>query len=167
MQRLAFIQGAASDLIQSELRTFGLKLLGQGLPVAGMTEVMAERSDDTQILQDIASPQQFQIFQDLGKLSQACSLDSTGLSEAAGFVEAQMEKPCALLVVNKFGKEEAERRGFCNVFRKAMLLDIPVLTSVNPNFNPQWQDFSGGLACRIGCTAEAIEHWWQAAKSLS
>lgn len=77
-----------------------------------------------------------------------------------------MEKPCALLIVNKFGKEEAEGRGFTNVFRKAILLDLPVLTSVNPNFNEPWLEFSGGLACRIDCTPQAIEHWWQGVKAV-
>ncbi len=131
--------------------------------VAGMVEVEERRpgaAPEMSVIENLVSGARYIIYQDLGTGSQSCSLDSTGLSASAGELEAALSERCALVIISKYGKEEAAGRGFCSAFRKAILLDLPVLTSVNPIFEADWQDFSGGLGTRLAPCESALQQWW-------
>lgn len=85
------------------------------------------------------------ISQSLGPGAQGCRLDSQALERAAGLAEATL--PAAdLLIVNKFGKVEAEGRGFRPLIGRAMLQGVPVLTAVAPAQRSDFLDFAGDLA---------------------
>lgn len=160
---IGFLQGAAGPVIQNIMRDFGRALLRRGIAVAGMVEAEGtdfDSSPDLSAIEDLATGRRFNLYQDLGTGSQSCSLDSIGLSDAAGALESALGQSCALVIISKFGKEEAAGRGFSAAFQKAVLLGVPVLTSVNPMFDADWQDFSGGMAVRISPGASALEHWW-------
>ena len=43
----------------------------------------------------------------------------------------------------------------------ALLLGVPVLTSVNPQFDAEWQDFTGGMAMLLPLEAATLRAWWQ------
>lgn len=163
--RLAYVQGASSSSIQEELRRFGRLLLQRGFAVAGMTEVpsvhQTAMDDGTAIIQDLCSGQEYTIYQDLGSSSLSCSLDSTGLTAAAGALEAALQSPCDLVIISKFGKEEIAGRGFCDAFRLAFLKDIPVLTSVNPLFGREWSAFTADAGLKLGASPGEITLWWE------
>jgi hypothetical protein len=52
------------------------------------------------------------IGQNLGALSKGCRLDPAGLEQAVGLVAHALEAGPRLLIINKFGKQEADGRGF-------------------------------------------------------
>ncbi|MFT3673459.1 DUF2478 domain-containing protein [Aestuariivirga sp.] len=158
---IGYVQGASGKVVQAVIRAFGLSLLNAGIDVLGMTEVPGAEVGGDAVMRDLQSRSEFDLYQSLGRGSQSCSLDSVGLTEAAGFLEATLHPGADLLIINKFGKEESLGRGFSGAFRKAMLLDIPLLTSVNPVFETDWQAFTGGLAQRLPPSVEAISAWWQ------
>lgn len=91
------------------------------------------------------------ISQSLGRLSDGCRLDTGGLEDAVGRVTAALHAPQKprLLIVNKFGRQEAEGRGFRPVIAEALGAGIPVLTGVG-------HDHAGGFAAFAGDMAEAL-----------
>ncbi|MFN3461522.1 MAG: DUF2478 domain-containing protein [Oceanibaculum sp.] len=113
----------------------------------------------TMRLRDLDSGALHGISQDLGRFSEGCRLDSAALSEAAGRLEAALEAGADLLVVNRFGKAEADGSGLRPVIARAMAAGIPVLVPVREDYAPAWADFHGGMADSLPAEAEAVLDW--------
>jgi len=100
------------------------------------------------------------ISQDLGELSTGCRLDSAAL-EAATAEAAAHSDGATVLVVNKFGKHEAEGRGFVPLIVEAMENDKPVVIGVNGLNLDAFLSFSGGMAERLVADPHGIVQWVQ------
>jgi hypothetical protein len=61
------------------------------------------------------------ISQDLGRASRGCRLDRRPWKKQVGLVSASMVQGADLLIINKFGKHEAEGRGFRMVVAEALI----------------------------------------------
>lgn len=147
--------------VAARLRADGWQLAGavqvNGPPVEG-------RACDMD-LHVLAGAEVVRISQNLGALSRGCRLDPTGLEQAVGLVEAALHgvpQP-RLLIVNKFGKQEAEGRGFRPVIGQALAAGLPVLTAVNATNALRFEDFAGGLAVPVAEDVEAVLRWCRAA----
>lgn len=115
-------------------------------------------------LTDIASTEQFGISQALGSLSEGCRLDPRGLVEAGSRIEGAIAIDADLLILNKFGKAEAEEGGgLRTVVARAVELGIPVLTAVRPPYEQSWTEFHGGFATALPPDADAVMAWCRAA----
>ena len=158
--RIGYLQGGPRTDIQSALGTFARDLISSGHRVAGMVERPAELKRDS-LLADVASNAATCIFQDLGPNAQSCSLDAAALTQASSLVEAAVTEETELLILSKFGKLESEGGGFRQAIAKALLLGVPVLTSVNPLFDAEWQAFTGGLATRLDPDTTELFGWWR------
>lgn len=158
--RIGYLQGGQRTDIQSTLWTFARGLISSGHRIAGMVERPAALKRDS-LLADVASGAATCIFQDLGSNAQSCALDAAALTEASGLVEAAVTGQTELLVLSKFGKLESEGGGFRGAITKALLLGVPVLTSVNPQFDADWQDFTGGMATPLPLEVDVLRAWWQ------
>lgn len=110
-------------------------------------------------LRDLAGGGVMGISQDLGRFSRGCRLDSVALTEAAGRLEASLHAGADLLVVNRFGKAEADGSGLRPVIARAISDGIPVLVPVREDYAPAWADFHGGLAASLPAEAEAVLDW--------
>lgn len=111
---------------------------------------------DVRVLPDGPS---FRISQPLGSKSRGCRLDGGVIASIATEVEARL--PGAdLLVVNKFGKQEAMGRGLCGAITAAMDMNIPVLVGVNRMNAPDFQAFAGGIAAELRPDPRAIRDWF-------
>ena len=148
----------ASDAILADVVTL---LSAQGLRLAGTVQSTAERADraqcdmDVQVLPDGPS---FRISQDLGKQSKGCRLDPGALEQAVVAASARLDG-ADLLIINKFGKLEAEGRGFCGLIAEALGLGIPVLVGVNGLNLAAFHQFSGGLAVPCGNDPRDVAAW--------
>ncbi len=148
----------ASDAILADVVTL---LTAQGLRLAGTVQSTAERADraqcdmDVQVLPDGPS---FRISQDLGNHAKGCRLDPGALEQAVAAATARLDG-ADLLIVNKFGKLEAEGRGFCALIAEALGLGIPVLVGVNGLNLAAFQQFSGGLAMPCGNDPRDVVAW--------
>lgn len=156
--RIGYLQGGDRTDIQSALWAVAQGLIASGHRVAGMVERPAALKRDS-LLADVSGDARCCIFQDLGAGAQSCTLDAAALTQASGLVEAAVTEATELLVLSKFGKLEADGGGFRAAIGKALLLDVPVLTSVNPAFDAAWQDFTGGFATRLPLDAAGIHAW--------
>jgi glycosyltransferase involved in cell wall biosynthesis len=66
-----------------------------------------------------------------------------------------------VLVVNKFGKQEAMGRGFRPLIAEALGLGVPVLTGVSEANLEALLRFAGGMAEPVGPDPEAVVQWWR------
>lgn len=103
------------------------------------------------------------ITQDLGAGSTGCRLDSAALAEVAGWVEAEMTHLPDLLVVNRFGKVEAEGGGFRSTLERALAQEVPVLLAVSTKQLAFWRDWSGDLAQDLPCAVAPVRAFVHAA----
>ena len=145
------------------LHDFAHALLARGLRPCGTVQINTERADagpcdmDVLVLPD--GPV-VRISQDLGPGSRGCRLDPAALEEAAGAVSARLARQCDCLIVNKFGKHEADGRGFRPVIAEALDLGIPVLVGLNPLNKGAFLEFTGAIAQEISPDRTALSNWF-------
>ncbi len=138
------------------------KLAGRGLRLAGTVQTDCENADsdrcdmDVQVLPD--GPV-IRISQNLGRDSRGCRLDADALEQAVALTGKVLQGGADLLIVNKFGRHEAEGRGFREAIGEALARDIPVLAGVNELNEDAFVQFCGGAAERIDPTSDAILEW--------
>jgi hypothetical protein len=100
----------------------------------------------------------FRISQNLGELATGCRLDSAAL-EAATTEAAARSDGASVLIVNKFGKHEAEGRGFVSMIIDAMERDIPVVIGVNKLNLEAFLSFADGCAEILPADPNYIVNW--------
>lgn len=159
-------RGDADLLLESVAR----QLLARGIRVCGTVQINSERPDAGPCDMDIrvlpAGPT-LRISQDLGKASRGCRLDPAALESAVALVEASLRDGADILLINKFGKHEAEGRGFRAAIGEAAARGIPVLVGLNRLNATAFHDFAGGLATEIAPTPDALLAWALKASSAS
>ena len=84
--------------------------------------------------------------QSLGKAARGCRHGAAALEAAVGEVAKTLSSAPDFLIVNKFGKHEAEGRGFRDVIGQCLLAGIPVLAGVNGLNLEAFHDYTEGLA---------------------
>jgi len=146
------------DLLETVIRT----LQEEGSIVAGFIQRQGRQDQSghaEMLLEEIPGGRQFCISQPLGKEARGCRLDPQAIADIAGpFLEAIESRP-DLLVINRFGKGEAEGQGFRRVLEKAFILGIPVLTSVKDAYVDAWEAFAGDCAVSLPATLENALQW--------
>lgn len=98
------------------------------------------------------------ISQSLGREARGCRLDPEALETAVGLVQTRLPASDCL-IVNKFGKHEADGRGFRTVIGEALALELPVLVGLNALNADAFLEFSGGIAKRMEPRTYDIEQW--------
>jgi len=112
---------------------------------------------------DLSTGAYLSIAQDLGKHNTSCCLDAEAVSNASTILQAARMQSPDLLIVNRFGKLEAEGDGFADEMLEIMSEGTPMLTVVAERFLPQWREFTGGLATEIAPDSAALHQWYDQA----
>lgn len=102
------------------------------------------------------------ISQSLGPEARGCRLDPGALETAIAACEAGLDT-ADLLIVNKFGKQEALGRGFRTLIAEAMSRDIPVLVGLNGLNREAFDTFTGGAAEPVEPQHDAVLEWLRGA----
>ena len=148
------------------LHSLARSLVEEGVRPLGTVQINRERADthrcdmDVQVLPD--GPV-LRISQSLGREARGCRLDPAALETAVGLVEAGLEKGADCLIVNKFGKHEAEGHGFRNAIAEALSRGIPVLVGLNPLNAEAFKEFSAGMAQELPPQLRDLTAWISAA----
>lgn len=148
-----------TDLI---LERLAADLAAGGLRCCGTVQINSERANagpcdmDVRVLPDGAV---LRISQDLGPHARGCRLDPAALETAVGLVAASLSCGADLLIINKFGKHEAEGQGFRNVIAEAVAQDIPVLVGLNALNRTAFDNFADGLAVHVPSDHAALMAW--------
>lgn len=99
---------------------------------------------------------------DRGPEARGCRLDAGVLEEAVHWLSDKLDG-AEMLVVNKFGKQEAEGRGLAPLIAEALERDMPVLVGVNGLNLAPFEHFAAGLAQMLPPEEEAVAAWCLAA----
>ena len=150
------------------LREAAAALRQSGIRVAGAVQSNVETDPAYKCQMDLhilTGSEVIRISQDLGKLSRGCRLDPDGLERAVGLVAASLEQAPEVLIINKFGKQELDGRGFRPVVGEALLSGIPVLTSVNPGNVDRFREFAGEMGEQLPADTEMLTDWVMAQRA--
>ena len=136
-------------------------LTARGLRLAGTVQSNHERPDrkkcdmDLQVLPD--GPV-VRISEDRGELARGCILDSGALEQTVHEVERRLDG-ADILIVNKFGKREAEGKGLAPVIAEALHRGLPVLVGVNGLNLAALLSFAEEDIQGLPTNAEAVADW--------
>lgn len=137
-----FAIGEVLRSIAEVARDAGLRL-GGVIEKAGPPPAPGRKCD--MLLEDLASGEIVKISESRGAHARGCRLDLDGLTRACALVLSRLEN-CDLILLNKFGKTEAEGGGFRCIMSDALALEIPVVIGVPRRNLAAWRDFAGELS---------------------
>lgn len=137
-------------------------LLDSGLRVAGTVQRAFERADRCacdMIVRDLATGGEVKISEDRGPNARGCRLNPAMLEALVGSTAAALEGGADVLILNKFGKQEAVGAGFRQVIAQALADEVPTLIGVNAAYLDSWRAFAGEFADELPANAGALLSW--------
>ena len=148
------------------LQSVAEQLVDSGYRVCGTVQINTEGCDDGPCDMDVRvlpTGPDIRISQSLGKGSRGCRLDPLALEDAVGLVQASLAEGADIMIINKFGKHEADGRGFRPVIAEAVALDIPVIVGVNSMNLTNLKAFAEDMAHQVSPDRGALVAWGKAA----
>lgn len=158
---IVYEAGSGSEADQILTRTADT-LSSRGLRVAGTVQRAFERADRCacdMIVRDLASGNEVKISEDRGPDARGCRLDPRMLEALVGSTAAALEAGVDVLVLNKFGKQEANGAGFRAVIGQALAEEVPTLIGVNAAYLDAWRAFADGFADELAPDEAAVRAW--------
>ncbi|EAZ97178.1 DUF2478 domain-containing protein [Marinobacter sp. ELB17] len=133
----------------------------KGIRVAGLAMALNEQGlrREPMAVQDVETGTEYSIAQNLGKESQSCCLDPSGLADATGVLRGALNNPPRLAIVNRFGQQEIDGKGCRAELLQLLEAGIPVLTVVKRKFLLQWHEFNGGAATDLAFSENDVKEW--------
>jgi len=98
----------------------------------------------------------YRLTQDLGSASQACALDTLSLAEGSYALRQAVDERAQIVIVNKFGTQEAAGDGMRNEMLQIVMAGIPMLTAVGRHYLSRWQRFAGESATVLLLSLPAV-----------
>ena len=145
------------------------KLEAAGVRLSGVVKVMHDEpvgdhhcDMDLRVLPDGGT---IRITQSLGKGSTGCRLNPAAIAEAVAATERVGTGNTDIFILNKFGPQEAEGRGFCDAIASALESGTPVLVGVGGGCRDALDAFVDGMAEVLPAEPDVIHEWCQAAIS--
>ena len=89
------------------------------------------------------------IAQPLGRYARGCRIDPGALKDRVAEIAMRLRRGADLVVLNKFGKQEAQGRGFHSLIAEALNMRTPVIVRLNPINGRPFADFACGLAVKL------------------
>ena len=159
--KLAYVRSDQSGQVNRKLSEAAQNLIQRGVRVVGTIQIDTPRANshkcdmDVRVLPD---GNMFRISQNLGPNARGCHLDTDALEQAVVATMARLDG-ADLLIINKFGKREAEGSGFRSAIEQALEAGIPVVVAVNAANIDAWNSFTGGLDVRLPPDRKTITAW--------
>lgn len=160
--KLGYITAPGPGAADRTLAALVERLESCGFRLAGTVQTNTESSDGGRCDMDVRvldGGPVIRISQSLGAGSRGCRLHPAALEHAVGEVASRLDAQLDLVIVNKFGKHEAEGRGFRPLIAEALERELYVLVAVNGLNLASFLEFTGGLAEELPPDVGAIEAW--------
>ena len=164
--RIATVVGADSATTQAlfaamvaDWRASGAKVVG----VIGEAHGLPDRTCSAGILRDIVSGKPYQIYLETAPNHTSCHIDMAGVETACAAVLNHVSTS-DFVVLSKFGKLEAMRRGLAAAFEAAIAAGKPVLTTVSDKHRDAWQALAPD-AILLAADEAVIQAWWRAVRT--
>ena len=133
-----------------------------GYRVGGIVQSNAHRRGRRKcdmFLTDLLSGEEVLISADRGNDAKGCRLDLAAFARVTLWAERALAQGVDLLVLNKFGKEEALGRGLRPVLAEALIAEIPVVLGVSKLNLCSLLDFVGHVATYLPADVTAVTTW--------
>jgi len=159
--KLAYVTVQGRGRIDLLLAEVVDRLEAQGVTLAGTVQTNIERADRPRCDMDLRLLPRgpvVRISVDRGAQARGCRLDAGVLEQAVLWVSNALDG-AEMLVVNKFGKQEAEGKGLAATIADALERGLPVLVGVNGLNLPAFLDFAAGMARELPPDAAGIADW--------
>ncbi|OCK53606.1 DUF2478 domain-containing protein [Bradyrhizobium sp. LMTR 3] len=111
------------------------------------------------VLEELTTGLRTDLFEDRGPGASGCRLDEAALAEVNGRVARSLDAAPDLLILNKFGKVEAEGRGLLDLVGMAIDRGIPVVIGVPIRNLEPWRRFAGGMSVELSRDPSEIGGW--------
>ena len=134
----------------------------RALPLAGVLQHPAFEGADQRcdvLLEDLATGHRTLLFEARGAGARGCRLDVAALVDASMRIESSLDRDPALLVLNKFGKVEAEGGGMCGLLAKALERGIPAIIGVPERNLDAWRRFAGDFSAELAADRGQVAEW--------
>ncbi len=144
------------------LASLAERLAEEGLVASGVVQINTNCGPDRPCDMDVAvlpAGPTFRISETRGPGARGCRLDPDALERSVAEVAARLTAETDVLIINKFGKHEAEGRGFRDVIARALELEVPVLVGVNGLNLDAFSTFAGGMETRLPPEPDALLDW--------
>jgi nucleoside-triphosphatase THEP1 len=146
----ALIAQCAADLVASGYRLGGV--------VQSNAHRRGRRRCDMYV-KELLGGDEIKISLDRGNEARGCRLDPDAFARIDAWVRRAVLERVDLLIINKFGREEAHGRGLRPVIAEALIAEIPLLIGVStPNLR-DFLTFVGDSTTRLKPDIEAITAW--------
>ncbi len=137
-------------------------LVAEGYRLGGVVQSSVHRPGRRKCdmyLRNLLSGEQVLISLHRGNEARGCRLDPDAFARVSLWGEQALAGGVDLLVVNKFGKEEAQGRGLRSLIAEALIAGIPVMLGVSKLNLPEFEAFAGEAVQRLPPQPEAILAW--------
>jgi hypothetical protein len=162
MTTLAAIIYAPGFRIDGFMADLASRLKDGGVRLGGVVQHNAGACDTgclSMALEDLATGRRFPISEARGAGATGCRLDAGGLAAAGGALSAALDGTAELMIINKFGRQEALGQGLRQEIAASLLAGMPLLIAVRRDVLPAWRDFAGEDWAELGPDMAAVEAW--------
>jgi len=156
---VVYSDGLAADRMIADV---AYRLRDDGIAVAGLVQTntaVSGRAKCDMAVEELHSRTVIPLSEYRGPSASGCRLDYTRLADAAGLLDEALKETPDLVVLNKFGKIEAEGGGLRDVLGRIVLLEIPLIVGVPYRNLDQWRKFADGLADECQLSTPDILRW--------
>lgn len=163
---VVYSDGLAADKF---LADWGYRLRDAGLTIAGLVQLNSFVRDPQTCdmdIEELYSGAVVRLSEDRGKEARGCRLDRAKLATADALLAKALCEPLDLLILNKFGKTEAEGGGLRDVLARAVVSGLPLIVGVPFRNLDQWRSFAGELAQECQISEVAVERWLRSHRLL-
>ena len=160
---LAAIVYGADDDPDRLFIDFADDLSSSGLRVVGLVQVGRSCKAEDPVLSVVVMPE--------GKVAPLvkarrtcvadCQIDTGCLAGVARRLSDSLADGADLVIINRFGRAEAEGKGLTDLITCSVDADIPVLIAVPEHRFSAWIRFSNGMNVRLACRRDALDRWWR------
>ena len=138
-------------------------LRSRGVRVAGLLQHLGEPlpgGKRTMYVEDLSSGERIRLDIPRGPEASGCRLDSDGLNRAACALRNAIAQRPDVLMVNRFGKQEAEGHGMRAELAEAVSSGLPTIVAVNQSLVGEWEKFLGEPGHLLKPEPTEIVNWF-------
>ncbi len=157
-----FNSGTANDDL---FAIFADKLLSAGAKVGGIVQEISSKTDGKLGSIDaieIDSGKRIPIKTPHLKTTPAgtCMLELSMLAECSGAITRALSGGFDIVVIEKFGRQEAKGEGLIDEIMAALASDTPAIIALPESYQTEWNNITGGDIEIIPANINAMLEWW-------
>jgi hypothetical protein len=159
---IVFQRGCKVDIVLADVAT-GLKQRGARL--AGVIQKIGPEPGcdiEGSRLQSLSGDWSLPLLENRGPQARGCRLDYSSIAEASVRILASLPDDADFMMLNRFGRAEAEGAGLREILETCLHRQICVLVAVREDYLPAWNEYHGGLGTTLPADADVILDWCDA-----